>query len=90
MGKEEHHSYIKGFMRGWALYYDFFVDIFISRVRQKVVNLVGEGEGSRVLDVATGTGKQAFAFGEKGYRVIGTDLSEDMVRIARRKNKHKT
>lgn len=89
MDKEEYRSYIKGFMKGWAPFYDFFTEIFISGVRRKVVDLVEEDEGSWVLDVATGTGKQAFAFGEKGYRVIGIDLSEDVLRIARKKNKHK-
>lgn len=44
--------------------------------------------GSRILDVATGTGKQAFAFGKKGYDVIGIDLSEDMLKVAIKKNKY--
>ncbi len=43
-----------------------------------------------MLDVATGTGKQAFAFAKKGYNVIGIDLSEDMLKIANKKNKHKS
>ncbi len=45
--------------------------------------------GSRILDIATGTGKQAFAFAKKGYDVIGIDLSEDMLKVANKKNKYK-
>lgn len=39
-----------------------------------------------LLDVATGTGKQAFAFAKKGYEVIGIDISEAMLKVAKKKN----
>ena len=39
------------------------------------------------MDVATGTGKQAFAFAKRGYDVIGIDLSEAMLKVANKKNK---
>jgi demethylmenaquinone methyltransferase/2-methoxy-6-polyprenyl-1,4-benzoquinol methylase len=42
---------------------------------------------TNLLDVATGTGKQAFAFARRGFQVTGIDISEDMLRIARRKNR---
>jgi demethylmenaquinone methyltransferase/2-methoxy-6-polyprenyl-1,4-benzoquinol methylase len=41
------------------------------------------------LDVATGTGQQAFAFAKKGYEVIGVDLSEAMLNVAKKKNKYR-
>lgn len=44
--------------------------------------------GAKILDVATGTGKQAFAFAKKGYDVIGIDLSEEMLKVADKKNKY--
>ena len=42
--------------------------------------------GSKILDVATGTGKQAFAFAKKGYEVIGIDISEAMLNVAKKSN----
>ncbi|MFO0646443.1 MAG: methyltransferase domain-containing protein [Polyangiales bacterium] len=39
--------------------------------------------GARVLDVATGTGAQARAFADAGASVIGLDLSERMIAVAR-------
>ncbi len=30
--------------------------------------------GSRILDIGTGTGKQAFAFAKRGYDATGTDI----------------
>ncbi len=73
----------------WALlapFYDFFASPFLYGVRDRVVTFTHAPEGSRVLDVATGTGEQAFAFAKKEYDVIGIDLSEAMLRVARRKN----
>ncbi len=59
----------------------------LTRVRNQVVDFVNVRTGSVVLDVATGTGQQAFAFAKRGYRVIGVDLSESMLEIARKDNK---
>ncbi len=58
------------------------------RWRQRAVELAAVGSGSRVLDVATGTGDLAFALaqaiGPEGV-VVGADFSEQMLQIARRK-----
>jgi glycine/sarcosine N-methyltransferase len=37
----------------------------------------------RVLDAACGTGKHAIALAERGYEIVGTDLSVGMVEWAR-------
>jgi demethylmenaquinone methyltransferase/2-methoxy-6-polyprenyl-1,4-benzoquinol methylase len=69
-----------------------FYDIIASpalKVRDTVVDFTNAPKGARVLDIATGTGKQAFAFARKGYDVTGIDLSEAMLKIARRKNKYR-
>lgn len=84
---EEYYSYIKKWFGRWAPIYDI-VDIFISGVRDKVADFTNARNGSRILDVATGTGKQAFAFAKNGYEVIGIDLSKDMLKVARKKNKY--
>ena len=83
---EEYYTYIKKFFGRWAPIYDI-VDLFLSGVRDKVVDFIDARNGSRVLDVATGTGKQAFAFARNGYEVIGIDLSKDMLKVANKKNK---
>jgi demethylmenaquinone methyltransferase/2-methoxy-6-polyprenyl-1,4-benzoquinol methylase len=58
----------------------------LRRVRRQVSALAGVTGTSRVLDVATGTGAQARAFAEKAWEVVGVDLSEAMLRVARRKS----
>jgi ubiquinone/menaquinone biosynthesis C-methylase UbiE len=48
-----------------------------------VVDLAGVSEGDRVLDVACGTGNATIAAARRGARVVGVDLSEALLRIAR-------
>lgn len=58
----------------------------LAKVREQVVDLTSAKKGSTVLDVATGTGQQALAFGKRGYDVTGVDLTEAMLDIARKHN----
>ena len=53
-----------------------------------MVTLTNASENARILDIATGTGKQALAFARRGYQVTGIDLSEAMLRVARKNNLH--
>lgn len=82
----EYYALVKKVFDVLAPFYDV-VAIPISGVRDQVVSVTNAREGSRILDVATGTGKQAFAFAEKGYEVIGVDLSDAMLAVARKNNK---
>lgn len=43
--------------------------------------------GKRILEVACGTGNHTKILAARGYQVTGVDISEDMLRIARRKLK---
>jgi len=73
--------------KAWRLLAPFYDTIVfpLRRMRHRVARLADVGPGIRILDVATGTGKQAFAFADAGADVVGLDLSESMLRIARRK-----
>ena len=83
----EYTSYMKKRYRRMAPFYDLVI-VLVSGIRDKVVDAAGAGNGVKVLDVATGTGKQAFAFAKRGCLVTGIDLSEEMLQIARRKNRY--
>ena len=85
--EKEYYSLIKKVFDVLAPFYDI-VTMPFSRLRDKVVNFTNGINGSKILDVATGTGGQAFAFSKKGYDVIGIDLSEAMLKVAYRKNKY--
>ena len=85
--EKDYYLLIKRVFDILAPFYDI-VTIPISRVREEVVNFTKARNGSRILDVGTGTGQQAFAFAKKGYYVIGIDLSEAMLKVANKKNKY--
>jgi demethylmenaquinone methyltransferase/2-methoxy-6-polyprenyl-1,4-benzoquinol methylase len=90
--EEAYYSLLKKYARFLAPFYDFVFEFLSlggqSALRDKVADLAKVPIGSRILDVATGTGKQAFAFARKGFNVVGVDLSEDMLAVARRKNRY--
>ncbi|GAC1440807.1 MAG: bifunctional demethylmenaquinone methyltransferase/2-methoxy-6-polyprenyl-1,4-benzoquinol methylase UbiE [Solirubrobacteraceae bacterium] len=55
------------------------------RWRARAVDLAKVGGGSRVLDVATGTGDLAIELARRGCEVVACDFSEEMLALARRK-----
>jgi len=85
--EKEYYSLIRRAFGALAPFYDFIV-IPLAGLREKVVSFTGAPDGARILDVATGTGEQAFAFARQDHEVIGIDLSEAMLNIAHQKNKY--
>jgi SAM-dependent methyltransferase len=65
----------------WWKDYDQEVDFLIRAFRRCGIN------GSQVLEVACGTGGHSKVLVERGYKVTGVDISEDMLRVARSKVK---
>ncbi len=61
-------------------------DALVKSVRSRVVDVANAAPGARILDVAAGTGSQAFAFANREYSVVGIDLSEAMIGVAVRLN----
>jgi len=55
------------------------------RWRQRAADLAQVGPGARALDVATGTGDLAIELARRGAEVVGSDFSEGMLDVARRK-----
>ena len=55
------------------------------RWRERAADLARVGPGSRALDVATGTGDLAIELASRGASVVGSDFSDGMLDVARRK-----
>lgn len=85
--EKEYYSLLKKVFRIIAPVYDLGT-LPISGVRDKTVDFTSAENGSKILDIATGTGKQALAFAKRGYDVTGIDLSEAMLKVASKKNKY--
>jgi len=86
---ESYYRYTRGWFGKWAWFYNFIALPLIG-IRNKVADLIDEEykDKIKILDVCTGTGTQAFAFAKRGYEVMGIDLSEEMLRVAKKKNKY--
>jgi demethylmenaquinone methyltransferase / 2-methoxy-6-polyprenyl-1,4-benzoquinol methylase len=54
-------------------------------LRRRVVTLSGIAKGSKVIDVACGTGEQSIAFTRAGCSVVGIDISSEMLAKAQKK-----
>jgi len=65
----------------WWKDYSQEVD-FLTKVLKRY-----EVRGKRILEVACGTGNHTKILAAKGYEVVGVDISDEMLRIARRKVK---
>jgi demethylmenaquinone methyltransferase / 2-methoxy-6-polyprenyl-1,4-benzoquinol methylase len=72
-----------------AGFYDLMNSVMTAglhhRWRARAVDLAQVGPGSRVLDVATGTGDLAIEASRRGCDVVGSDFSEGMLARAREK-----
>lgn len=55
--------------------------------RKKVIKMVAKNRPKTILDIATGTGDLAIQFAEKtsAEKIVGLDLSEGMLSVARKK-----
>jgi demethylmenaquinone methyltransferase/2-methoxy-6-polyprenyl-1,4-benzoquinol methylase len=84
---KDYYQYIRGWFGRWAWFYNF-IALPLTCVRNKVADLIDKGDKMKILDVCTGTGTQAFAFAKRGYEVLGIDLSEKMLWVAKKKNKY--
>jgi demethylmenaquinone methyltransferase / 2-methoxy-6-polyprenyl-1,4-benzoquinol methylase len=81
--------YVRALFATIADRYDF-ITIALSygqdrRWKRRVVRLASPHAGSRVLDLATGTGDLAFACAARGARVVGLDITRRMIELARAK-----
>jgi ubiquinone/menaquinone biosynthesis C-methylase UbiE len=85
--EEDYYSYTRKLFDRLSNVYDF-IEIVLSGTRIEVVDLSGAKEGAKILDVATGTGKQAFEFAKQGYEVVGVDLSKSMLKVAIGNNRY--
>jgi len=73
-----------------AYYYDEIYATIVDYEKQTrfLEKIIRKHLGRRprsVLDIACGTGNYTFVFAKHGYRATGIDVSEEMLKIARRK-----
>lgn len=71
-----------------AKYYDLIYDWKDykkeANIIKKLISRYKKSEGSELLDVACGTGNH-IQFLKKNYKITGTDLNKDMLKVAKKK-----
>lgn len=79
------HTYFNNkFFARWARLYNY-EKYFLFPLRQKAAKYLNLKAGSKIIDVATGTGAQAYELAKLGYDVTGIDLSPEMLAQAKKK-----
>src|SRR5438132_3497438 len=86
---EGKRQYVRALFATIADRYDF-ITVALSygqdaRWKRRLLTLAAIRPGQRVLDLATGTGDLAFAAVSNGARVVGLDITERMIQLARAK-----
>lgn len=74
---------------GWervAERYEEFWEALTASFVGPLLDLLGAGRGSRLLDLACGPGAVSEAASSRGARTLGVDFSSRMIRVARRRN----
>lgn len=81
-----YQRYVLRYYNRFASLYDLG-EFIRSGTRGKVIQLSGWRHGESVLDLCTGTGALAIAFGVQGARVTGVDLARQMLKRASSKSR---
>ncbi|MHB0858893.1 MAG: class I SAM-dependent methyltransferase, partial [Anaerolineae bacterium] len=76
---------------GYDAWFDTSLGSLVDRLeKQLVMDLAQPRVGERALDVGTGTGHFAVELASRGLQVVGIDVSEAMLAIARAREAHVT
>ena len=82
--REEQKASWNKFSTGWKKWDDLTMD-FLKPMGDEIIRLLNPKEAEVVLDIAAGTGEPGLTIASRlpGGKVVITDLSEDMLEIAR-------
>jgi ubiquinone/menaquinone biosynthesis C-methylase UbiE len=80
-----HEQYNNKLFQRYAPYYNLLSRPSLLPIRLKIRNQLPLPEYTKVIDIACGTGLQAYALARSGHKVVGIDLSPAMIHKAKRK-----
>jgi len=74
------------YQKGTVWFYSRFIDLLLRPVHTRVVGVCKEIHPENVLDICSATGAQCLLLDRARINAVGLDLSEAMVRLARRRS----
>lgn len=86
---KKHEYYNNAFFGKWARVYDY-EKYFLFPIRKSAAQFLRLKPPAKVIDVATGTGAQAYELAKLGLDVTGVDLSPEMLEQAKKKLRDKS
>ncbi len=81
---KKHEYYNNAFFGRWARLYDY-EKYFLFPIRRRAAQFFPLKPPVKIIDVATGTGTQAYELAKLGFDVTGIDLSPEMLEQAKKK-----
>ena len=91
-GFEQNDAFL--FKSGTSVYDDFYAEVYDHLVYNnykddyevgEIINKTTPSSSSKILDIGCGTGNQVVNLGNKGYEVLGIDVSPSMIKKAKEK-----
>ncbi|MBI4225901.1 methyltransferase domain-containing protein [Candidatus Roizmanbacteria bacterium] len=82
--EKKYKYYNYKFFAKWARLYDYEKYITFP-LKQKAARFLDLKSPKKILDVATGTGAQAYEIAKLGHNVVGIDLSPEMLEQTKKK-----
>lgn len=86
MKRDPYVEFTRSFFRHWVGAYDLFA-ASIAFAYRAAVRAIAPAAGQRLLDLCTGTGEVGLRCARRGARVIGVDLTPEMLHRAARKSR---
>lgn len=82
----KHKYYNNAFFSKWAKLYDY-EKYLLFLLRRNAAKFLNSTSPLKILDVATGTGAQAYELAKLGHDITGIDLSNEMLEQAKKKSR---
>lgn len=70
-------------------YFDDYSKLYFSNIHRQFIKFLPIQTDAKILDVGSGSGRDALSLARRGYQVTAVEPSEKMLTLAQKKNNHK-